>query len=93
MAANVAAAGDPQLAGAVTDELAGSLGRAAAHEQTAAAVRDARQQGRSLADVVRERMRVDVDMLVAGLHPDVGEAGRQVDQALEEHERFVEGAP
>jgi 3-carboxy-cis,cis-muconate cycloisomerase len=93
MAANVAAASDPRLAGAVTDELAGPLGRAAAHEQTAAAVRDARHQGRPLADVVRQRMRVDVDRLLAGLQPDVGEAGRQVDKALAEHERFVEGAP
>jgi 3-carboxy-cis,cis-muconate cycloisomerase len=43
------------------------------------------------------RMAATVDhareTLLAYLPPDVGEAGRQVDKALAEHERFVEGAP
>jgi adenylosuccinate lyase len=93
MAANVAAARDPQLAGALTDELAATDGRAAAHEQVAAVAGEARAQGRPLADVVRQRMRVDVDALLARLTPDVGEAGRQVDAALAEHERLLEEAP
>jgi 3-carboxy-cis,cis-muconate cycloisomerase len=89
MAATVAAARESQLASALTDELAATTGRAAAHEQTAAAVRDARAQGRPLADVVRERGQVDVDALLARSTPDVGEAGRQVDMALAEHERLI----
>jgi 3-carboxy-cis,cis-muconate cycloisomerase len=92
MAANVAAARDAQLADALTEELATTLGRAAAHDRVAAAVREARGQRRPLADVVRQRAEVDVDALLARLHPDVGEAGRQIDKALADHDIVLEEA-
>jgi 3-carboxy-cis,cis-muconate cycloisomerase len=93
MAATVAAAGDGRLAGALAEALAPSLGRGAAHEAAAAATREAREQGRPLAEVVAARDDVDAAAVLAAAAPDGGEAGAQVDAALAEHERLVEGAP
>jgi 3-carboxy-cis,cis-muconate cycloisomerase len=91
MAATVAAAGEPGLATAASSALAPALGRDAAHDAAAAAVRTARTTGRPLADVLRERGDLDVDALLAGAGPDVGEAGAQTDAVLAEHERLTEG--
>jgi 3-carboxy-cis,cis-muconate cycloisomerase len=85
MAAEVTAAGDTTLAGALADALAPSLGRSAAHDASADAVRTAREQGRPLADVLAGRPELDVAALLARAAPDVGEAGAQVDAALAEH--------
>jgi 3-carboxy-cis,cis-muconate cycloisomerase len=85
MAAAVAAAGDPQLAGALAEALTPSLGAGAAHDAATAAVRAAAAEGRSLTDVVLERGDVDGAALVADSSPDVGEAGAQVDAALAAH--------
>ena len=90
MAATVAAAAEPALAQRVTELLADSLGRAAAHEAVAEAARRAREAGLPLAAVLAET--VDPELLEAG-GPDVGEAGRQVDAVLAEHKAFVEENP
>jgi 3-carboxy-cis,cis-muconate cycloisomerase len=90
MAATVAAAADPQLAAALTEALTPSLGRDAAHEQAAAAVREAHAAGRTLAEVLRERTDVDGAALLAAAAPDVGEAAAQVDAVLDQHDRAVE---
>jgi 3-carboxy-cis,cis-muconate cycloisomerase len=89
MAATVAAAADPQLATALTDALASSRGRDAAHEEAAAAVREAHASGRTLAEVLRERTDVDGAALLAAAAPDVGEAAAQVDAVLAQHEQAV----
>ncbi len=93
MAATAAAAGEGPLAAALAEALAPSLGRAAAHDAAAGAVRTARESGRPLAEVVADRDDVDVDAVVAAAAPDVGEAGAQVDAALAEHGSLVEGEP
>jgi 3-carboxy-cis,cis-muconate cycloisomerase len=93
MAATVAAAGEGRLAAALADALTPSLGRSAAHDAAAAAVREARDGGRPLAEVVAARDDVDVAAVLAAAGPDAGEAGAQVDAALAEHDRLVEGAP
>jgi 3-carboxy-cis,cis-muconate cycloisomerase len=85
MAAAVAAASGPQLAGALAEALTPSLGAGAAHDAAAAAVRTAAAEGRPLTDVVLERSDVDGAALVADSSPDVGEAGAQVDAALAAH--------
>jgi 3-carboxy-cis,cis-muconate cycloisomerase len=85
MAAAVASATDPQLAGALAEALAPALGAGAAHDAAAAATRTAAAEGRPLADLVLERDDVDGAALVAGSSPDVGEAGAQVDAALAAH--------
>ncbi|MEX5719598.1 3-carboxy-cis,cis-muconate cycloisomerase [Geodermatophilus maliterrae] len=90
MAATVAAAGEGSLAGALAEALAPSLGRGAAHDAAAAAARQARESGRSLAEVVAARDDVDVAAVLAATS-DVGEAGAQVDAALAEHDRLTEG--
>jgi 3-carboxy-cis,cis-muconate cycloisomerase len=90
MAATVAAAAEPALAQRVTELLADSLGRAAAHEAVAEAARRAREAGLPLAAVLAET--VEPDLLEAS-GPDVGEAGRQVDAVLAEHKAFVEENP
>ncbi|WP_346618752.1 3-carboxy-cis,cis-muconate cycloisomerase [Blastococcus montanus] len=90
MAATVAAARDPQLAGALAEALAPALGPGAAHDEAAAAVRQAAATGRPLADVLAERDDVDVSALL-GTGPDVGEAGPQVDAVLAEHTRLTQG--
>jgi 3-carboxy-cis,cis-muconate cycloisomerase len=84
MAATVARSRDPQLAAALTDALTPALGRGAAHDAAAAAVREAAATGRPLADVVAARTDVEVPFLTAGA-PDVGAAGAQVDAALASH--------
>jgi 3-carboxy-cis,cis-muconate cycloisomerase len=84
MAATVAAARDPELAGALADALTPTLGRDAAHDAAADAVREAAATGRPLAEVLAARTDVDLSML-SGSGPDVGEAGVQVDAALAEH--------
>ncbi|MGY1720981.1 3-carboxy-cis,cis-muconate cycloisomerase [Blastococcus sp. SYSU DS0552] len=91
MAATVAAARDPELAGALADALTPLLGRDAAHDEAAAAVREAEATGRPLADVVAGRDDVDLAALL-GARPDVGEAGAQVDEVLAEHTHLTEGA-
>jgi 3-carboxy-cis,cis-muconate cycloisomerase len=85
MAANVAAARDPELAGALADALTPSLGRGAAHDAAAEAVREARASGRSLSEVLARRTDVDVTALTTS-PPDVGEAPDQVDAALAEYD-------
>ncbi|MCF6745516.1 3-carboxy-cis,cis-muconate cycloisomerase [Blastococcus sp. KM273128] len=90
MAATVAAARDPEIAGALADALTPLLGRDAAHDEAAAAVREAAATGRPLADVVAGRDDVDLADLLGG-RPDVGEAGAQVDAVLAEHTHLVEG--
>ena len=90
MAATVAAARDPELAGALAGALTPSLGRGAAHDAAAEAVREAQRSGRPLADVIAGRQDVDVAGLLTG-GPDVGEAAAQVDAVLAEHARLTEG--
>ena len=91
MATTVAAAAEPGLAQALTAALTPALGRGAAHDAAAAAVRQARASGRPLADVLRERDDVDADALLASAGPDVGEAGAQTDAVLAEHRALTEG--
>ncbi|WP_104525669.1 3-carboxy-cis,cis-muconate cycloisomerase [Blastococcus atacamensis] len=90
MADAVGAARDPELAGALADALTPRLGRGAAHDEAAAAVREAAATGRPLADVIAGRDDIDVTELLAG-GPDVGEAAEQVDAVLAEHARLTEG--
>ncbi|RBY97703.1 3-carboxy-cis,cis-muconate cycloisomerase [Blastococcus sp. TF02-8] len=90
MADTVGAARDPELAGALADALTPRLGRGAAHDEAAAAVREAAATGRPLADVIAGRDDIDVTELLAG-GPDVGEAAEQVDAVLAEHARLTEG--
>jgi 3-carboxy-cis,cis-muconate cycloisomerase len=90
MAATVAAARDPELAGALADALTPSLGRGAAHDAAASAVREAATSGRPLREVLAARADVDVDALQAA-GSDLGEAGAQVDAVLAEHARLTEG--
>ncbi len=92
MAAAVAAARDPELAGALADALTPSLGRGAAHDAAAAAVRAAASSGRALREVLAGRTDVDVDQLLGGA-PGTGEAGTQVDAVLADHARLTEGTP
>jgi 3-carboxy-cis,cis-muconate cycloisomerase len=92
MAATVAAARDPELAGALADALTPSLGRGAAHDAAADAVREASSSGRPLHEVLAGRTDIDVAALLGGA-PDVGEAGAQVDAVLAEHSRLTEGTP
>ena len=89
MAATAAAAAEGPLAGALAEALAPTLGRGAAHDAAAAAVREARDSGRLLAEVVAARTDVDVRAVLAAGRPDVGEAGAQVDAALAEHARLI----
>jgi 3-carboxy-cis,cis-muconate cycloisomerase len=91
MAETVATAGDPQLAGALADALTPALGKGAAHDAAAAAVRAAAAEGRSLAQLIRERDDVDGAALVADSAPDVGEAAAQVDAALAAHVIATQG--
>jgi 3-carboxy-cis,cis-muconate cycloisomerase len=91
MAVTVAAAGEPGLAKAMTESLTPSRGPKIAHEETAAAVRTARERGRSLADVLAGREDVDLHELLAAAAPGAGEAGAQVDAVLAEHRRLTEG--
>ncbi|MGX5655092.1 hypothetical protein ACWKWC_10010, partial [Geodermatophilus nigrescens] len=79
------------LAGALAEALTPSLGRGAAHDAAADAARTARETGRTLAEVVAGRSDVDVAAVLAAAAPDVGEAGAQVDAALAEHDRLIEG--
>ena len=87
MAATVVRAGEPRLAQALTEALTPSLGRQAAHDTAALAVREADLAGSPLAEVLRGRADVDVDALLREAAPDVGEAAAQVDAALAEHEK------
>jgi 3-carboxy-cis,cis-muconate cycloisomerase len=93
MASTVAAATDPQLAGALAEALTPALGKGAAHDAAADAVRAAAAAGRSLADLVLERDDVDGAALLAGNTPDVGEAAAQVDAALAAHTIAVQADP
>ena len=90
MAATVAAARDPELAGALASALAPTLGAGAAHDAAAQATREARDSGRPLREVLAGRTDVDVDTLLAA-SPDTGEAGAQVDAVLADHARLTEG--
>jgi 3-carboxy-cis,cis-muconate cycloisomerase len=91
MAATAAAAAEGPLAGALAEALAPTLGKGAAHDAAAAAVREARDSGRPLAEVVATRTDVDTDTVLAAGAPDVGEAGAQVDAALAEHAALTGG--
>ncbi|SNR23457.1 3-carboxy-cis,cis-muconate cycloisomerase [Blastococcus mobilis] len=90
MAATVASARDPELAGALAEALTPTLGRGAAHDAAADASREAVASGRPLREVLAERTDVDVHTLLAA-GPDVGEAGAQVDAVLADHRRLTEG--
>jgi len=90
MAATVAAARDPELAGALTEALTPSLGAGPAHDAAADAVRAAVAGGRPLAEIAAERH--DVELVLPGA-PDTGEAGAQVDAVLADHARLTEGTP
>jgi 3-carboxy-cis,cis-muconate cycloisomerase len=90
MADTVAAARDPELAAALAEALTTTLGRGPAHDEAAAAVREATSTNRPLAEVLAGRTDVDVAALTPG-GPDVGEAGAQVDAVLAEHRRLTEG--
>jgi 3-carboxy-cis,cis-muconate cycloisomerase len=89
MAATVAAARDPELAGALAEALTSSLGAGAAHDAAAEAVRSAVAGGRPLAEIVAERHGVELVLRDA---PDTGEAGVQVDAVLADHARLTEGS-
>jgi 3-carboxy-cis,cis-muconate cycloisomerase len=91
MAATAAAAAEGPLAGALAEALTPALGKGAAHDAAAAAVREARDTGRPLAEVVAARTDVDTAAVLAAGRPDVGEAGTQVDAALAEHAALTEG--
>jgi 3-carboxy-cis,cis-muconate cycloisomerase len=91
MAATVAAGAEPTLASAATEALAGSMGRGAAHELVARAVRTAHDEHRPLAEVLARHPELDVAAL--SVTPDVGEAAAQVDAVLSEHVRVVYGEP
>jgi 3-carboxy-cis,cis-muconate cycloisomerase len=91
MADTVAAARNPELAAALAEALTPTLGRGPAHDEAAAAVREATSTGRSLAEVLAGRTDIDVAALASG-GPDVGEAGAQVDAVLAEHRRLTEGS-
>ncbi|MGY1639391.1 3-carboxy-cis,cis-muconate cycloisomerase [Geodermatophilus sp. SYSU D00742] len=91
MAATAAAAAEGPLAGALAEALTPSLGKGAAHDAAAAAVREARDTGRALAEVVAARTDIDTAAVLAAAAPDVGEAGAQVDAALAEHAALTEG--
>jgi 3-carboxy-cis,cis-muconate cycloisomerase len=90
MAAAVAASRDPELAGALAEALTPALGRGAAHDAAAEAVRQAAAGGRTLQEILTDRTDVDMSTPVAA-RPDVGEAGAQVDAVLEEHHRLTQG--
>jgi len=90
MAATVAGARDPELAGALAAALTPSLGAGAAHDAAAQATREARESGRPLREVLAGRTDVDVAALLPGA-PDTGEAGAQVDAVLADHARLTEG--
>ena len=92
MAATVAAARDPELAGALAEALAPTLGKGGAHDAAPEAVREAARSGRSLREVLADRGDVDVSGLLAAA-PDTGEAGAQVDAVLADHRRLTEGTP
>jgi len=91
MAATVAAARDPELAGALAEALTPSLGAGAAHDEAARATREARESGRPLRELLAGRTDVDLDALL-GDAPDTGEAGAQVDAVLTDHARLTEGS-
>ena len=90
MAATVASARDPELAGALAEVLIPTLGKGAAHDAAAEATREAARTGRPLREVVAGRTDVDVDALLPGA-PDTGEAGAQVDAVLADHRSLTEG--
>ncbi|TFV59815.1 3-carboxy-cis,cis-muconate cycloisomerase, partial [Geodermatophilus sp. DF01-2] len=93
MAATAAAAGEGPLAGALAEALTPTLGKGAAHDAAAAAVREARDSGRPLAEVVAARTDVDTSAALAAGQPATGEAGVQVDAALAQHTALTEGRP
>jgi 3-carboxy-cis,cis-muconate cycloisomerase len=84
MAEVLAAAGDEGAAEAVAGALAPALGRAAAHDLVAAAVRQAREQGSTLRAVLSADARCALSdpELAALTVPDTGAAGMLVDRAL-----------
>ena len=91
MAGTVAAADAPALAAAATEVLVSRLGRGAAHDAVAAAVRAAREADRPLAELLAERGDLDPAELRAA--PDVGEAGAQVDAVLADYDTRTGGHP
>jgi 3-carboxy-cis,cis-muconate cycloisomerase len=90
MAATVTSARDPELAAALAEALTPTLGRGAAHDAAAEAVRAAVASGRPQREVLAGRPDLDARTLLAS-GPDVGEAGAQVDAVLADHRRLIEG--
>jgi 3-carboxy-cis,cis-muconate cycloisomerase len=88
MAAAVAVARDPELAGAAAEALTAALGRGAAHDAVAEAVGEAAASGRTLRDVLAGRTGLDVTALI-GAAADTGEAAAQVDAVLAGHARLT----
>jgi nucleotide-binding universal stress UspA family protein len=91
--AGIAASADGALAGAIAEALTPSLGPDAAHDAAAQAIRDARETGRPVSAVLAGHPGVDVALLDRARTYDVGAAGIQVDTALQEHRRLIEGTP
>ena len=91
MAATVAAARDPELAGALAEALTPTLGAGAAHDAAAQAAAGGAATGRPLREVLAGRTDVDVARCSRAA-PDTGEAGAQVDAVLADHLRLTEGS-
>ena len=77
MAATVAAARDPELAGALADALTPSLGRGAAHDAAADAVREAAASGRPLREVLAGAHRRRRAPRCSAAHPTPGRPARR----------------
>ncbi len=90
MAASAAAA-DGGTAGAITEALASALGPDGAHDAAARAVREARETGRPVVEVLADRPDLDAGVLQRAAVHDVGEAGPQIDAALDAHRLLTEG--
>lgn len=88
MADNLARTAGPLQAERFAQALAPSLGRAAAHDRVAAAVRRAEADGRALADVLADSPDVPDDLVRPPAEvttPDTGAAASLVDRALASH--------
>jgi 3-carboxy-cis,cis-muconate cycloisomerase len=89
--AATAASADGGPAGAIAEALTPSLGPDAAHDAAAQAVREARESGRPVTEVLAGRPGLDPALLDRAATYDVGDAGLQVDAALDEHRLLTEG--
>ena len=82
----------PRARRCAADALTPDLGRGAAHDAVAEAVREAAASGRPLATSWPSAPTSTSPPCSAGL-PDTGEAGVQVDAVLADHARLTEGTP